>query len=121
MLTFRPETMPEVTERSKSFRSEQVRVAPLVTASVLLEYMDSGISKSAALAKELELHGWNPENLLAFGDQDNDADMLAYAGVGVCMGNGSEKSKKAANFVTAGNDHAGIAEFLNKYILNKTA
>lgn len=117
MLMCDERNMPAIRERAASFRGSQIQVAPLVTASILLEYMDKDISKSAALSEELKIRGLKPENLLVFGDQDNDADMLEFAGVGVCMANSTEKSRKAADFVTADNDHAGIAKFLTEHLL----
>ena len=52
-----------------------------------------------------------------FGDADNDYDMTLNAGVGVVMANGSEKTKSVADFITDDNNHDGIANFINKYIL----
>ncbi len=41
------------------------------------------------------------ENTVAFGDSMNDLEMIRAAGVGICMGNGSETLKKAADEVCA--------------------
>lgn len=49
------------------------------------------------------------EETLAFGDADNDLPMLAYAGVGVAMGNAAEHVRAAADYVTASVDEGGIA------------
>ena len=43
--------------------------------------------------------------------------MTLNAGVGVVMANGSEKTKSVADFITDDNNHDGIANFINKYIL----
>ena len=56
-------------------------------------------------------------DLCTFGDADNDYDMTLNAGVGVVMANGSEKTKSVADFITDDNNHDGIANFINKYIL----
>ena len=37
---------------------------------------------------------------MAFGDNDNDAEMLGAAGLGVCLKNGSAYSKQLADVVT---------------------
>lgn len=118
MLTFREETMKAVQERSKTFSSPLFKGVPLVTAAILFEYMDPRISKTYGIQKILDWHGWTMDEVCSFGDQDNDIDMLTNSGIGVCMENGSEGSRQAADFITGSNDENGIASFLNEYILN---
>ena len=55
--------------------------------------------------------------LRAFGDAENDLDMLAYAGIGVAMGNASEAVKHAADYVTASVDEKGIEQALRHFRL----
>ena len=43
--------------------------------------------------------------------------MVADAGVGVAMANGSDATRAAADFVTASNDKDGIAIFIEKHLL----
>ena len=45
---------------------------------------------------------------MAFGDAENDLDMLSYAGIGVAMGNAPEAVKHAADYVTASVDEKGL-------------
>lgn len=67
-----------------------------------------GVSKSAAM-KELLAHlGIDRADTLAFGDGMNDADMLAYAGVGIAMGNAKEALKAMADEVTETQERDGI-------------
>ena len=54
---------------------------------------------------------------MAFGDGDNDADMLEFAQIGVAMGNGSPKAKEAAGYVTTDIDDDGIANALKHFHL----
>ena len=53
--------------------------------------------------------------VIAFGDEDNDLEMLEFAGCGVAMGNGIEGVKSVANKVTKSNEEDGIAVFLKDY------
>ena len=53
---------------------------------------------------------------MAFGDEDNDIDMLEEAGVGVVMGHGSIHAKAVANYVTEDKDSNGIGLFIEKFI-----
>ncbi len=58
------------------------------------------------------------ENLMACGDGLNDRSMIAYAGVGVAMQNAEQPVKDCADYVTAAdNDHDGVAEAVEKFIL----
>ena len=43
-----------------------------------------------------------------FGDGGNDTDMLAYAGIGVAMGNATAEPKAAADYITDDVDHDGV-------------
>ena len=46
---------------------------------------------------------------MAFGDGDNDVELLRYAGIGIAVENASSACKKAANAVTLSNDEDGVA------------
>lgn len=52
-----------------------------------LEFVDLGTSKGAALGFWLERNGLSQTDLVAFGDAENDLDMLRMAGLGIAMGN----------------------------------
>ncbi len=52
---------------------------------------------------------------MAFGDAQNDIDMLKFAGCGVAMGNACEELKAIADEVTLDNNHDGIAAALEKH------
>ena len=52
--------------------------------------------------------GASREQCLAFGDGSNDRDMIAYAGVGVAMGNGADEVKAVADYVTSACDADGV-------------
>lgn len=118
LITCAPETMPAVIERSKSFHNEKFKSACLQTTKLLFEFMDPRISKAFGLKKIMEIHGYTMDNLCTFGDADNDYDMTLHAGVGVVMGNGSEKTKSVADYVTDDNDHDGIGVFIEKYLID---
>ena len=57
------------------------------------------------------------QNVIAFGDEHNDAEMLTYAGWGVAMKNGTDKIRSLANDVTPlDNVHDGMAYYLEDYL-----
>lgn len=56
--------------------------------------------------------GITREQTMAFGDGGNDTDMLAYAGIGVAMGNATAEPKAAADYITDDVDHDGVRNAL---------
>ena len=54
---------------------------------------------------------------MAIGDEENDLPMIEYAGLGVAMENAVPMIKAAANVVTASNTDDGVAQVVEKYVL----
>ncbi len=48
------------------------------------------------------------EDVVAFGDSENDIEMLDYVGMGVCMGDGKDTVKAHADYITAATYDDGI-------------
>ena len=82
--------------------------------------MPLGVAKDASLAALLDHMGLTRDNLMACGDGLNDRSMIAYAGVGVAMQNAEQPVKDCADYVTtADNNHDGVAEAVEKFILRE--
>lgn len=81
-----------------------------------LEAMPSEGSKRHAVSFLRKRYGIPREEILAIGDNENDLDMLQYAGIGVAMGNAPASVKGQADFVTATNDEDGVAFAIRKFI-----
>lgn len=60
--------------------------------------------------------GYKSEELIAFGDSQNDKSMIQYAGIGVAMENATDELKNAADEITLSNEQYGIAEALYRHI-----
>ena len=55
---------------------------------------------------------------MAFGDSMNDEQMIKMCGFGVAMQNALDYIKEQADFITEkDNNHDGISDFLEKYVL----
>ena len=80
-----------------------------------LELMPQGVGKGAALLELADRLQIAREQTMAIGDFDNDLDMVQAAGVGVAMGNASPAVLRAAAFVTADNDHDGVAQAVLRF------
>ena len=78
----------------------QGKVDVLSTESENLEFMPRGINKAAALEKVAHEFDVPREQVLAFGDAENDLQMLAWAGMGVAMRHGNPLAIAAARMVS---------------------
>ena len=74
--------------------------------------------KGQALAFLRERYGCTRDQVMAFGDAMNDWDMMREAGWPVAMGNAVDELKAAARLITAPNTEEGVAQALEKYVLN---
>ena len=54
------------------------------------------------------------EQIVAFGDDYNDIDMLQSCGIGVAVGNALEEVKRSADRVCGSNDEDGVAHWLSE-------
>ncbi len=91
-----------------------------VTTSVpiFLETTQAGVNKGNAIDYLVKLLGIKAENVLAIGDNYNDVEMLAYAGIGVAMGNAPEDVQSLGDWVAPHVDEDGVAVAIEKFILN---
>lgn len=81
------------------------------------EVMKKGISKGNAVKILTEFYGFKREEVICIGDGENDLSMIKYAGLGVAMGNAPDYVKKEADYITETNDKDGVAEIIEKFIL----
>ena len=79
-----------------------------------LEIMNPAATKAKAIQFMAQHLGINAKQVIAFGDNFNDLDMLQYAGLSIAMGNAPDAIKQVAKEVTATNNEDGIALVLNR-------
>jgi len=84
-----------------------------------LEIVPKGIEKAASLKKLLDKLNLTSDELIACGDGYNDITMIDFASLGVAMDNAQDALRSRANFITSTNDEDGVAEVIDKYILNR--
>ena len=85
----------------------------------LVEISDAEAGKGASLRRLCALLGVLPEQTAAFGNGDNDADMLSFAGLGVAVKNATAVCIASADIVCGPNDEYGVADILNKILGDK--
>lgn len=86
----------------------------------VVEIIRSGLHKAIGLQMISDYYDIPADRIIAFGDEDNDLEMIEYAGVGVAMGNGIDELKTLADETTLTNQEDGVGHFLEEYLnLNK--
>ena len=95
------------------------RATVISSGSNNFEILPYGTDKSDALSIVADHLGIPLCSTMAFGDWDNDAGMIAAAGFGIAMANGSEKAKAAADYVTLSNNEDGIAAALERFLFQE--
>jgi Cof subfamily protein (haloacid dehalogenase superfamily) len=86
-----------------------------------LEVLPPNASKGTALKVLLKEMGIPANQTMTIGDGENDVEMLQLAGLGVAMANANDHVKSVANVTTASNDADGVAEAVEKYVLQPLA
>lgn len=76
--------------------------------STYADVVDMGQSKFRGIRVYFEKIG-EPIEYVAFGDSDNDMDMIANAKIGVAMGNATQELKEISHIITPSVDQDGIA------------
>lgn len=84
-----------------------------------IEMTGFGVDKAYALEGLCRETGISPQEVMAFGDADNDIKMLSFAGCGVAMGNADAECKKSADYVTLSNAMDGVAAAVERLVLGK--
>ena len=82
-----------------------------------IDILPSSGGKAAGVLATMERYGLAPEEIMAFGDGENDEAMLKLAGTSVAMGNATETIKALASYVTAAVDEDGVSKALRYFNL----
>ena len=108
---------PEETNRIARELGELFPEVSFVKSSqTYLEIVARGVDKADGLRAVSAVTGIGPEEILAFGDEQNDLPMLAYAGTGYAMENAPEEVRRQARFIAPRNSECGLAKIVNLYL-----
>ena len=86
-----------------------------------LEVGGPNTSKKKALIELMGRLGIKREQLMCCGDAPNDIQMIEYAGLGVAVGNAWGGTKDHADYITGTNDEDGVAQAIEKFVLQRDA
>lgn len=102
-------------EAMNHVKDENPEVTWVIAYEGAKECYPIGTSKKEGIKFILDKYGLTYEDLICFGDGENDIEMLSYAKVGVALGNASDKVKASASYVSSDCDKGGIADALKHF------
>lgn len=89
-----------------------------ITSSVSyrIEISNEHSGKGAALKKVAEILHVRPEEIIAFGNAQNDMDMLLFAGTSVAVANSEAEVLDCADIIAPSNDEEGVAQTIEELL-----
>ncbi len=110
-----PEAVAEMRALVEEKFGDQVHT--VVSGERFLEIAHPMAQKSYGLAQLAEHLGIAQQEIVAVGDNNNDLDMLRYAGLGVAVDNAVPTTKAVADRLTASNNDDGVARLIEELVL----
>ena len=101
-------------QRVKAFGSFEI----IQSQTSYIDINLKGISKGHALSELALSLNINMEDVMSFGDQENDLTMIKMSGFGVAMENAVDMLKKEASYITQSSDKEGVANAIQTFILS---
>lgn len=83
------------------------------------EIMPKTVHKGRAILKYAQFRGIDKDQILTFGDSDNDLTMIERVGMGVAMNNARNSLKVLADYITDTNENDGVAQYIEKNLLKE--
>jgi len=115
MFLAEPELFAELRRPLEKHLGNSVYIAQ--TMRTFLEVMDAKVSKGQGLSFVMERLSLKREEVIAFGDEENDIPMFAGAGFSVAPSNAKDTVKAKAGVVVGSNADDGVAVFLEEFFL----
>jgi hydroxymethylpyrimidine pyrophosphatase-like HAD family hydrolase len=81
-----------------------------------LEFANPEVTKASGLAFLAAHLGFSQERTVAFGDGENDVELLDWAGYGVAVANAHERVLAVADFVCPPVDEEGVAQVIEGFL-----
>ena len=81
-----------------------------------IDILQTGIHKAWGLEELLKRWNLKSEQIMAFGDSENDVEMLELAGIGYAMENAADEVKAVATALAPANSQAGVYQVLENWL-----
>ena len=100
--------------RLEKYISDDLYMLPSENRIITIHNMQS--TKMNGIQVLAERYGISPSQIVAFGDDYNDMDMLRSCGVGVAVENALPEVKDAADEIAESNERDGVAKWLEGFL-----
>lgn len=84
-----------------------------------VDILPAGIHKAWGLEQILTNLAITPDQVIAFGDSDNDIELLSYVGYSYAMENATDKVKAVAKYMAPSHLEAGVLQVLEEHVLQR--
>jgi len=102
----------------KKLKAERPDLSVSRSKPFFLEVMSHGIDKAACISFLAKRLGIKQSEIIAVGNAGNDLTMIKYAGLGVWVDNVTPELRHQADYIVASNNNDGVAEVIERFILN---
>ena len=109
-----PAALDDVEVRMKERFGEREYISK--SLPYFLEFAQAGVTKGAGLDFLAEHMGFTPDVTIAFGDGENDLELVEWAGYGIAVGNAHEHVKALADWVCPPVTEEGVAQVLEAVV-----
>ena len=92
------------------------RVRAVSSGYGCIDILQDGIHKAWGLVELLKRWNLKPEQIMAFGDSENDIEMLELAGISYAMENAEDAVKEVATKIAPANSQAGVYQVLENWL-----
>lgn len=107
--------IPEIKDKLTHFYAENIEHRRWGAPFPVIEIVKRGINKARGIEQVRQFLNIDPQHIIAFGDEDNDIEMIKYAQHGIAMDNGLQELKDIADETTFSNNDDGIGRYLNDF------
>jgi Cof subfamily protein (haloacid dehalogenase superfamily) len=112
-----PEALDAVEARAKAWFEGRLYISK--SLPYFLEFAAEGVTKGAGLDFLAEHMGFTKEETIAFGDGENDIELVEWAGYGIAVENAHERVKAVADWLCPSAEDEGVAEVLDALLDSK--
>jgi Cof subfamily protein (haloacid dehalogenase superfamily) len=112
-----PQALDGVELRAKAAFGSRLYISK--SLPYFLEFAAAGVTKGAGLDFLARLKGFTRAETVAFGDGENDVELVEWAGYGVAVENAHERVKAAADWICPSAKDEGVAEVLESLLDSK--
>ena len=114
MIVVDPDKLKETQKALDSYLAGEAYLAQ--SQPYLIEIMPKGVNKAHTLELVCDSLGIDRSQVMACGDNTNDAEMIQWAGTGIAVANSVDIIKEKASYVCKNERSLGVAEAIRKFV-----